>query len=324
MEFDTVIDPHGMKMMVPRGPPRPAQAQQRRSAAALDATAATNGAAPGPNLRGSMPAAQHLNPGSAGIASRPPAPDSAAPSAGRRGAGAAAVPGSPASLFGRLTAVVKNPHAQRVAVHVFWDLDNKHPDWVHPKTMAQRLKQAAAAFGTVQSVVAYGNPRTFAWVPEAEAQRRQLVKLMEKEEAAVARSKSAPRSASGTGGAEAAAGAKPHRCGMCGGSFATAEKLRKHFTQLHARQRAKEMAHPAGRRAYLSNPSRSARYGETEMELFNPPSGINLGAWLQSAGVLAVPVGPQSQAADVALQVRWKRCFTFEMLVIYCASFAFL
>lgn len=275
MPFDTYIDSRGMKVMAP---------QQQRAGLSSSTSSVSGGGGSSATLKNLPPAedsAITMEPETQGDGHGSNVAGSASASAEAR-----LQPGIPA------TAIVKNPTASRYRVHVFWDLDNKRHEHVHPEDLAENVKDAAAEFGTVQSIMAYGNPKTFQWVPRVEQERRRAQKEMERQEAAAMLQKPKKR-----GKVD-----KPYQCEFCGRHCATMVELKKHFKQLHERQRKKEMSHPSSRKKALRKTKRSERYHEAKMGLFNPRSGVNLGKWLKRSGCEVVPVGRESQAADTALQ----------------------
>lgn len=188
----------------------------------------------------------------------------------------------------------KDDGSRRVAV--FWDLDNKPPKHVPPYDAAVRLIEMAAGFGEVLDVAAYANRYAFAylpqWVKEQRRERRQLDRL---ERAGIVKP------------------SEPYVCGYCGRKCKTNEKLRKHFRDLHERERTKRMNRLNSLkgnkrhkfRASLSD--KEERYRTAAREVLVPKVGYGLASELRRAGVYVRMVSDKSQAADEALKLHMHR-----------------
>lgn len=184
----------------------------------------------------------------------------------------------------------KQGGSRRVAV--FWDLDNKPPKNVPPYDAAVRLVETAAGFGEVVDVAAYANRYAFTylprWVKEQRRERKQLDRL---ERAGIVKP------------------SEPYVCGYCGRKCKTNEKLKKHFRELHERERNKRMNRlnslKGGKRdkfrASLSE--KEARYKNAAREVIVPKVGYGLASELRRAGVYVRMVSDKSQAADEALKL---------------------
>ncbi|KAL2632369.1 hypothetical protein R1flu_017055 [Riccia fluitans] len=107
-------------------------------------------------------------------------------------------------------------------VAVFWDLDNKPPNSVPPYDAALRLKKLGSEFGEVVDMVAYANKNAFTHVPARVREERQDRKLLDQLERR------------GLVKVE-----QPYVCSMCGRKCKTNYALKKHFKQLHERERQK-------------------------------------------------------------------------------------
>ncbi|KAG0581799.1 hypothetical protein KC19_3G010300 [Ceratodon purpureus] len=181
-------------------------------------------------------------------------------------------------------------------VAVFWDLDNKPPKNVPPYDAAVRLIEMAAGFGEVVDVAAYANRYAFAylplWVKEQRRERRQLDRL---ERAGIIKP------------------SEPYVCGYCGRKCKTNEKLKKHFRDLHERERNKRMNRLNSLkgnkrdkfRASLSD--KEERYKSAAREVLVPKVGYGLASELRRAGVYVRMVSDKSQAADEALKLHMNR-----------------
>lgn len=195
----------------------------------------------------------------------------------------------------------ERPHSAEIdhesrKVAVFWDLDNKPPRNVPPYDAAVRLIEMAAGFGEVVDVAAYANRYAFAylplWVKEQRKERRQLDRL---ERAGIIKP------------------SEPYVCGYCGRKCKTNEKLKKHFRDLHERERNKRMNRMNSLkgnkrlkyRASLSE--KEERYRAAAKEVLVPQVGYGLAGELRRAGVYVRMVSDKSQAADEALKSHMNR-----------------
>eukprot|EP00249_Psilotum_nudum_P010720 c22719_g1_i1 orf=161-1444(+) len=175
-------------------------------------------------------------------------------------------------------------------VSVFWDLDNKPPK-LSPYDAAVRLKETAAAFGDVVDMVAYANRHAFLqvpqWVREERRERREQDWLERRGMASV----------------EA-----PYVCGLCGRKCKTNLDLRKHFKQLHEREREKRMnrLHTLRGKRKMRYVERirlkNERYKDVARSVLIPKQGYGLAAELRRAGVYVRTVEDEPQAADIALK----------------------
>ncbi|XP_078431060.1 uncharacterized protein LOC144702911 [Wolffia australiana] len=176
---------------------------------------------------------------------------------------------------------------ERTAV-VLWDLDNKPPRGP-PYDAALALHHLAALFGRVVDVAAYANRHAFLHLPQwvlDERRQRKAADALERR----------------------AAPPEPYLCAVCGRKCRTHADLRKHFRQLHERERAKKLARLRSlkgkkRRAFRdrfigANPN----YEEAARELVKPRAGYGLAAELRRAGVFVKMVEDKPQAADAALK----------------------
>ncbi|KAL0314903.1 UNVERIFIED_CONTAM: hypothetical protein Sangu_2334700 [Sesamum angustifolium] len=113
--------------------------------------------------------------------------------------------------------------AKAKKVVVLWDLDNKPPRGP-PYEAALALKSMAQKFGDVIDMSAYANRHAFIhvpqWVVEERRERRHLDFLERKGQSTVS---------------------EPYVCSVCGRKCKTNMDLKKHFRQLHERERQKKL-----------------------------------------------------------------------------------
>ncbi|XP_023744630.1 uncharacterized protein LOC111892816 [Lactuca sativa] len=175
-------------------------------------------------------------------------------------------------------------------VVILWDLDNKPPRGP-PYDAAMALKNIANHFGELVDVSAYANRHAFIhlphWVVEQRRDQRRLDILERK---------------------GVATPSEPYLCGVCGRKCKTNLDLKKHFKQLHMREREKKM----NRMKSLKGKKRQRfkerfitgnhKYTEAARTLVTPKTGYGLAAELRRAGVFVKTVEDKPQAADWALK----------------------
>ncbi|KAL6537500.1 hypothetical protein OROMI_026034 [Orobanche minor] len=180
--------------------------------------------------------------------------------------------------------------AKAKKVVVLWDLDNKPPRGP-PYEAALALKSVAQKFGDVIDMSAYANHHAFIhlpqWVVEERRERRRLDFVERK-------GISTP--------------SEPYICSVCGRKCKTSMDLKKHFKQLHERERQKKL----NRMRSLKGKKRqrfkerfidgNEKYKEAARSLLTPKTGYGLGPELRRAGVYVKTVQDKPQAADYALK----------------------
>ncbi|PIN09890.1 hypothetical protein CDL12_17532 [Handroanthus impetiginosus] len=180
--------------------------------------------------------------------------------------------------------------AKAKKVVVLWDLDNKPPRGP-PYEAALALKSMAQKFGDVIDMSAYANRHAFIhlpqWVVEERRERRHLDFLERK---------------------GLATPSEPYICSVCGRKCKTQMDLKKHFKQLHERERQKKL----NRMRSLKGKKRqrfkerfidgNEKYNEAARTLLTPKIGYGLAQELKRAGVYVKTVQDKPQAADWALK----------------------
>lgn len=175
-------------------------------------------------------------------------------------------------------------------VVVLWDLDNKPPRGP-PYEAAVALRNVAQRFGEVTDMSAYANRHAFVhlpqWVLEERRERRQL-NFLERKGLVMP--------------------SDPYICGVCGRKCKTNMDLKKHFKQLHERERQKKL----NRMKSLKGKKRQRfkerfisgndKYNEAARSLITPKVGYGLATELRRAGVFVKTVEDKPQAADWALK----------------------
>ncbi|KAG9440407.1 hypothetical protein H6P81_020572 [Aristolochia fimbriata] len=183
-------------------------------------------------------------------------------------------------------------------VVVLWDLDNKPPRGP-PYSAAMALRRIASRFGDVVDVSAYANRHAFVhlpnWVVEHRRERRELDRLERK---------------------GLAAPSEPYVCSVCGRKCRTHPDLKKHFKQLHERERQKKLSRMRSlkgkkRQKYKERfISGNHKYDEAARELLTPRVGYGLASELRRAGVFVKTVEDKPQAADAALKRQMQHSMT--------------
>ncbi|KAJ9186767.1 hypothetical protein P3X46_002304 [Hevea brasiliensis] len=175
-------------------------------------------------------------------------------------------------------------------VVVLWDLDNKPPRGA-PYPAAMALKQLAQRFGDIIEMSAYANRHAFVhlphWVVQERRERKQLDILERK---------------------GLVAPSEPYICAVCGRKCKTNMDLKKHFRQLHERERQKKLSRMKSlkgkkrqrfKERFISG---NYKYNEEARRLLTPKVGYGLAAELRKAGVYVKTVEDKPQAADWALK----------------------
>lgn len=180
------------------------------------------------------------------------------------------------------------PKSKKVVV--LWDLDNKPPRGP-PYQAAMALQRVAQRFGEVVDISAYANRHAFIhlphWVLEERRQRRRLDILERKGETTPS---------------------ETYVCGVCGRKCKTNLDLKKHFRQLHERERQKKL----NRMKSLKGKKRQRfkerfingnhKYQQAAKTLITPKVGYGLAGELRRAGVYVKTVEDKPQAADWAVK----------------------
>lgn len=176
-------------------------------------------------------------------------------------------------------------------ISVFWDLDNKPPRSVPPYDAAVRLREVALGFGRLVDMVAYANRHAFTYLPTWVREHRQDRKELDRLEV------------SGL-----VVPAEAYVCGYCGRKCKTNIALKKHFKQLHERERNKRLSRLdslKGKRKIKYKESlaeKETRYKEASRDIITPKVGYGLMQELKRAGVWVRMVSDKPQAADEALK----------------------
>ncbi|XP_074308070.1 uncharacterized protein LOC141642970 [Silene latifolia] len=190
--------------------------------------------------------------------------------------------------------MVQNKHGiyipKQNKVVVLWDLDNKPPRGP-PYEAAVSLRTAASRLGEVVEISAYANRHAFShlptWVMDERRERRRLDFLERK-------GVSVPSQA--------------YTCKVCGRKCKTNLDLKKHFKQLHERERQKKLSRMRQlkgkkrqkfKERYLE---KGGKFEEAARELIKPKVGYGLDRELRRAGVFVKTVEDKPQAADWALK----------------------
>lgn len=175
-------------------------------------------------------------------------------------------------------------------VVVLWDLDNKPPRGP-PYPAAMALKEVAQHFGDLVDISAYANRHAFIHLPQwvvKERRGRRRMDVLER------KGISTP--------------SEPYICSVCGRKCKTHLDLKKHFRQLHERERQKKL----NRMRSLKGKKRqrfkerfidgNEKYNEAARTLISPKVGYGLASELRRAGVFVKTVEDKPQAADWALK----------------------
>eukprot|EP00250_Pteridium_aquilinum_P018284 c24022_g1_i1 orf=64-1581(+) len=175
-------------------------------------------------------------------------------------------------------------------ISVFWDLDNKPPHSVPPYEAAIRLREVACSFGRLVDMVAYANRHAFSYLPSYVREERRHRKELDRLEV------------SGL-----VVPAEPYVCGYCGRKCKTNMALKKHFKQLHERERNKRLNRLdslKGKKKIKYKQSlteKETRYREASRDIITPKVGYGLMQEIKRAGVWVKMVSDRPQAADEAL-----------------------
>ncbi|PNX80886.1 hypothetical protein L195_g036898 [Trifolium pratense] len=177
-------------------------------------------------------------------------------------------------------------------VVVLWDLDNKPPRGP-PYNAALSLKTLAETFGHLTDISAYANRHTFTHLPEwVLNQRRERKNLDFLERKGIINP------------------SEPYICSVCGRKCKTNVDLKKHFKQLHERERQKKVNRLNSlkgkkRQKYKERfVSGDSKYNDAVRGILTPKIGYGLASELRRAGVFVKTVEDKPQAADWALKKR--------------------
>jgi hypothetical protein len=177
-------------------------------------------------------------------------------------------------------------------VVVLWDLDNKPPRGP-PYNAALSLKTLAETFGQLTDISAYANRHTFIHLPQwVLNQRRERKNLDFLERKGIINP------------------SEPYLCSVCGRKCKTNVDLKKHFKQLHQRERQKKVNRMNSlkgkkRQKYKERfVSGDSKYNDAVRGILKPKVGYGLASELRRAGVFVKTVEDKPQAADWALKKR--------------------
>lgn len=192
----------------------------------------------------------------------------------------------------------KKPEAAQIPrkVAILWDLDNVRPQGPAAEAVRQ-LRRLAEVHGEVVEFTATANRHAFDHVPEFISVERAGRKALDRLE-------SLGHVVPGS----------PYVCPVCGARRKTNVLLKKHFKQLHERERAKklkrldDLRRKGGNKAkkfLLKNGKDLAKRSAAFGEVLGHKRGYGLKSQLEKLGVRVRTVSNRPQAADRALHKMW-------------------
>ncbi|GBG89642.1 hypothetical protein CBR_g49431 [Chara braunii] len=179
----------------------------------------------------------------------------------------------------------------RPTVGIYWDLDNKPPQFIDPRVAASRLRECVAGLGDVVEYLAFANRHAFEYVPTWVREERKAMRELSRAEKM---------------GAVPVAG-EPYVCGMCGRKCRTHADLRKHFKQLHEREQKKRLNTINAQRGKKRKKkaellaAKNSRYVEAARGIVLPKRGYGLMPDLKRSGVGVQLVKQGPEAADMEI-----------------------
>lgn len=192
----------------------------------------------------------------------------------------------------------KKPEAAQIPrkVAILWDLDNVRPQGPAAEAVRQ-LRRLAEAHGEVVEFTATANRHAFDHIPD-------FVSMERAERLGLDRLESSGQ----------AVPESPYVCPICGAKCKNNVLLKKHFKQLHERERTKKLKHLGDLRRKGGNKAkkfllrngkdlakRTAAFGE----VLGHKRGYGLKSQLEHLGVSVRTVSNKPQAADQALHKLW-------------------
>lgn len=188
--------------------------------------------------------------------------------------------------------------AKQKKVVLLWDLDNKPPRGP-PYSAAVALRDVAQRFGRLVDMSAYANRHAFTHLPSwvlNDRRERRRTDILERKGLVLP--------------------PEPYICGVCGRKCNTRLDLKKHFRQLHERERQKKLNRMRSlkgkkRQKYKERfISGNRKYQEAERELLTPKVGYGLASELRRAGVFVKTVEDKPQAADWTIKRQMEHSIT--------------
>lgn len=181
-------------------------------------------------------------------------------------------------------------------VAILWDLDNVRPEGPVVEAVRQ-LRRLAEDYGEIVEFTATANRHAFSHIPDYVSIERAERKALDQLESS---GQFVPES--------------PYICPVCGAKCKTNVLLKKHFKQLHERERTKKLKHlddlrqKGGKKAkkfLLRNGKDLARRTAAHEEVLGHKRGYGLKSQLEKAGVSVRMVSDKPQSADQALHKSW-------------------
>mmetsp|Transcript_6226 Transcript_6226/g.13614 ORF Transcript_6226/g.13614 Transcript_6226/m.13614 type:complete len:421 (-) Transcript_6226:713-1975(-) len=175
-------------------------------------------------------------------------------------------------------------------VHVFWDVEDKHPEGMDPRILVHRIKAVASAYGSVAGVYAYVTRKASNWVADA------FFDLARETLAAQQQQKQQKHKAGAN---------KPQlKCPVCGALRKSAPELQQHVQMVHGRRGGSG----GGSKPLRIGPAKSLGavklYHNSTGQAFTPPAGyqLNLRYVLRCEGVDVRLVQNAREDPSIALE----------------------
>lgn len=246
-------------------------------------------ASPQPQNPGrAAPSPRQLQPAAAGQLASASSVVAVTPISGRRGliiappalrtapAAASSLPGLPSPRH----------RTDKATVHLFWDIDNKHPGALDPRLLCHSVRRALGSYGAAVNIYAYGIRKAFSWVPDA------FVEQYVSKDSAMD---------------DLMSQGLALRCALCGSFLKSEESYKRHLIELHGKTvkevKLMQQQGSSTRNTHNKTLGRVAQYHNSRGAAFLPPQGhqISLKYVLLKEGAEVRMVQNSREAADEAI-----------------------